>query len=57
MRDGRFLFLDFAVCFEELIEQQRVHLVIAYAGGTRVFISFHRIGFELETARDAIFRL
>ena len=26
MPDGRFLFLDFAVCFEELIEQQRVHL-------------------------------
>jgi hypothetical protein len=30
--NGRFQFLDSAVLFEELVEQHRVHCLVAYGG-------------------------
>jgi len=36
-------FLDFAMLFEELIEQHRVHLIVAHAVGLSIFVAHDEI--------------
>jgi hypothetical protein len=40
-------FLDFAMLFEELIEQHRVHLILAHAVGLSIFVAHDEIGIHL----------
>jgi hypothetical protein len=42
--NSRFQFLDFAMFFEEFVEQHRVHLLIANRFGLAVRIASHQIG-------------
>jgi hypothetical protein len=43
----RFQFLNFAVLFEELIEQHRVYLIVAYAVGFAFLITKHQVRVDL----------
>ena len=40
-------FLDFAMLFEELIEQHRVHLIVAHAVGLSIFVAHDEIRIHL----------
>ena len=42
-----FPLLDFAVLFEELVEQHRVHLVVAHAVGFSLFVAHHQARIHL----------
>ena len=43
----RFLFLHFAVLFEELVEQHRVDRVVAHGIDFAVFVAHHQVGIHL----------
>src|SRR6266550_2514415 len=45
--DRRFQFLHFAALFEELVEQHRVHLVIAHAVGFSFLVPHHKVRIHL----------
>jgi hypothetical protein len=43
-------FLDFAILLEELIEQHRVHLILAHAVGLSIFVAHDEIRIHLGSA-------